>query len=116
MKKSFILAQIKFNTDVRLGIPSQCMLIKHAFKISPQYICNLLLKVNAKLGGRNSELGADLPFLKDKTIVFGADVSHPGPLARGNGGGTPSIVAVSFKDNLNMLIFLSLCTFRWWPQ
>ncbi|CAK4212381.1 unnamed protein product [Aphanomyces euteiches] len=71
---------LKRASDVTFGIPSQCMLAKHIQKKSPQYIANLLLKVNMKLGGRNSICRADLPKVSEcPTIIFGCDVTHPGP-------------------------------------
>jgi hypothetical protein len=84
-----VYADVKRLTDTEMGIPSQCMLIKHAIKASPQYIGNLLLKINSKLGGVNSSLEAPLPLFDRPTIVFGADVTHPS-----GGSNGPSIVAI----------------------
>lgn len=102
---------IKTFSDQTIGVPTQCMLAKHLAGrpasaagpsggrggrgggpggINPQYLANVALKINAKMGGRNSGLfpGAGetaltvLPFINDpqqQTIVFGADVSHPPP-------------------------------------
>ncbi|KAF0690408.1 hypothetical protein As57867_018078, partial [Aphanomyces stellatus] len=70
-------ADLKRASDVTFGIPSQCMLLKHATKASPQYIANIMLKVNMKLGGRNSICRADLPKVGERpTIIFGCDVTH----------------------------------------
>ena len=78
-----------------MGIPSQCIRGKNIFRPNPQYLGNVLLKVNTKIGGRNTELSTDLPLLREKTIIFGADVTHPGPGASYGGRTPPSIVAVS---------------------
>ena len=89
-----LYAEIKKASDSFFGVVSQCMIAKHLRKCSPQYIANILLKVNAKLGGRNSVLaGANpLPKVADvPTIVFGADVTHPGAMERAQ----PSIAAVT---------------------
>ena len=44
---------------------------------NPSFASNLLLKINAKLGGRNWSL--DKKIFDDKeTILFGIDVNHPG--------------------------------------
>ncbi|CAM9114998.1 unnamed protein product, partial [Sphacelaria rigidula] len=83
--------EIKLASDTVLGIPSQCVLLKHVNTAKIQYLANLCLKVNAKLGGRNAVPRDKLPFVQDApTIVFGADVNHPGA---GNVS-KPSIAAV----------------------
>ena len=60
---------------------------------SPQYIANLALKFNLKLGGVNHSLPPDrLGFLqKGNTMVMGIDVTHPSPGQIKEG---PSIAAV----------------------
>lgn len=65
-----------------LGIISRCRLTKHVFKISKQYLANVSLKINVKMGGRNIVLldavTYRIPFVSDiPTIIFGADVTHP---------------------------------------
>jgi eukaryotic translation initiation factor 2C len=64
---------------------------KHTARPNAQYLSNVALKVNQKLGGVNWELSGMVPFVsEDVTIVFGADVTHPAP----GGGDRPSICAV----------------------
>lgn len=73
-----LYGEIKRASDSFFGIVSQCMLSKHIMKCQPQYIANIMLKVNVKLGGRNSILKGELPKVADApTIIFGADVTHP---------------------------------------
>lgn len=87
---------IKCASDVEYGIPSQCMLGKHVEKANPQYIANILLKVHVKLGGVNWKLAQPVvPKVHRRTIIFGADVTHPSP------GDTarPSIAAVVGSTN-----------------
>ncbi|CAI5742127.1 unnamed protein product [Hyaloperonospora brassicae] len=80
------------DTEAGVGIVSQCMLAKHIPKCSPQYIANILMKVNTKLGGLNGVISGPLPRVSaSRTIVFGADVTHPSPLDRTR----PSIAAVT---------------------
>jgi len=80
-------AQIKIASDTSIGVPSQCMILKHARECKVQVIANILLKVNAKLGGKNTV--TDRPLSSAPTIVLGGDVHHPGP-----GSDRPSIAAV----------------------
>ncbi len=87
-----LYGDIKRHTDTHIGLPSQCMLMKHVRRPNKQYCANLCLKINVKLGGVNSSLGRQLPFIVERpTMVFGADVTHPGI---GEGEGKPSIAAV----------------------
>ena len=69
---------IKKLGDTELGIPTQCCIEKHIFKCSRQYIQNVILKINCKLGGINSTLVHPLPKFEQPTFVFGADVTHAG--------------------------------------
>ncbi|RDX73828.1 Protein argonaute 10, partial [Mucuna pruriens] len=81
--------------ETDLGLISQCCLTKHVFKITKQYLANVSLKINVKMGGRNTVLldavSCRIPLVSDiPTIIFGADVTHPE-----NGEDTsPSIAAV----------------------
>eukprot|EP00294_Goniomonas_avonlea_P018025 CAMPEP_0114561014 /NCGR_PEP_ID=MMETSP0114-20121206/11775_1 /TAXON_ID=31324 /ORGANISM="Goniomonas sp, Strain m" /LENGTH=491 /DNA_ID=CAMNT_0001746615 /DNA_START=1 /DNA_END=1473 /DNA_ORIENTATION=- len=88
--KDPVYSHIKLVSDTMLGVPSQCMLAKHAKMPKDQYCANLCLKINSKLGSRNSILTA--PFFKhyaEPYMVVGADVTHPAP-----GSLRPSIAAV----------------------
>lgn len=74
-----LYGDIKRCTDTVIGLPSQCMLMKHIRRPSKQYCANICLKINVKLGGVNSSLGRQLKFIVERpTMVFGADVTHPG--------------------------------------
>ena len=68
---------IKRISDTELGLPSQCCIDKHVFKCNRQYAANVVLKINAKLGGVNLTLVEDLPKFEQPTMIFGADVTHP---------------------------------------
>ncbi|XP_019192368.1 PREDICTED: protein argonaute PNH1-like [Ipomoea nil] len=68
--------------ETDLGLISQCCLTKYVLKISKQYLSNVSLKINVKMGGRNTVLLDALrwkvPLVSDiPTIIFGADVTHP---------------------------------------
>ncbi|KAI3440909.1 uncharacterized protein J3R85_002940 [Psidium guajava] len=74
------------------GVVTQCIC---PFKINDQYLTNVLLKVNSKLGGINSllaiEHSSSVPIIKDTpTMILGMDVSHGSP----GRSDMPSIAAV----------------------
>ncbi|KAM5551204.1 protein argonaute 4A-like [Rosa sericea] len=75
-----------------VGIVTQCIA---PTKVNDQYITNVLLKINAKLGGINSllmvEHSPSLPLVsKSPTLILGMDVSHGSP----GRSDVPSIAAV----------------------
>jgi len=85
-------SEIKRASDCNLGLPTQCVLLKHVeFDPSPQYLANVGLKINQKLGGRCTVLNS-FPgnwIGKEPMMVIGADVTHfP------RDGGKPSIAAM----------------------
>ncbi|XP_057483744.1 protein argonaute MEL1-like [Actinidia eriantha] len=76
--------RIKRVCETELGIVSQCCQPKQVMKCNKQYLENLSLKINVKVGGRNTVLlnavEKKIPFVTDMpTIIFGADVTHPQP-------------------------------------
>lgn len=77
--------------DLSAGVPTQCLNLGKMRKMNMAYFANVALKVNIKLSGINFSVDpADLPgFGQSPTIVFGADVTHPGP-----GSLAPSVAAV----------------------
>lgn len=82
--------------DIELGIPTVCMQLDKALVDGnrlDQYLSNVALKVNTKLGGINHTLEtSQMQWLnKQATMIIGIDVTHPGP---GSRWGTPSIAAV----------------------
>ncbi|KAL0905376.1 hypothetical protein M5K25_023791 [Dendrobium thyrsiflorum] len=90
-----LYGDLKRICETELGLVSQCCLAKHVYKLNRQYLANVALKINVKVGGRNTVL-ADaisrrIPLVSDKpTIIFGADVTHPHP----GENSKPSIAAV----------------------
>lgn len=83
-KNSSVYGRIKKSCECRYGVVSQCMQYAHVQKCQPQYISNVLMKFNAKLGGVTSRaVGATSKgpsgVFKVSTCIVGADVSHAAP-------------------------------------
>ncbi|XP_078148836.1 protein argonaute MEL1-like isoform X1 [Carex rostrata] len=88
---------IKKIFETELGIVSQCCASNNVSRYNEQYLGNLSLSINVKVGGRNTVLedalsmSKTIPNLTDRpTIIFGADVTHPAP----GEYSSPSIAAV----------------------
>ncbi|KAF5746116.1 protein argonaute 16 [Tripterygium wilfordii] len=91
-KNSDLYGPWKKKTLSDFGIVSQCI---SPSKINDQYLTNVLLKINSKLGGINSLLAIEhssrVPLIKDTpTLILGMDVSHGSP----GQSDIPSIAAV----------------------
>lgn len=94
--------------DVRLGVSSQIMQVEKALgRGQPQYIANIALKVNAKLGGTNSKIPEPL-FQKTRWMMMGADVTHPSPAQRRLNPPPPSFTAISGSYDQNCCLFSSI--------
>ena len=93
----YIYHGIKKLADVDMGLHTVHMLLNKARDSRPnkqdQYFSNVVLKVNAKLGGINHLLDQNsMNWLRaKKTMIMGIDVTHPSPRSL---PGTPSIAAV----------------------
>ncbi|CAL0301773.1 unnamed protein product [Lupinus luteus] len=91
-KNSDIYGPWKRRSLAEEGVATQCIA---PTKINDQYITNVLLKVNAKLGGMNSFLSVEpshsIPLVsRIPTLILGMDVSHGSP----GRSDMPSIAAV----------------------
>ncbi|WOK92320.1 protein argonaute 7 isoform X2 [Canna indica] len=96
-KKHRGYADLKRISETVIGVISQCCLYTNLTKLSSQFLANLSIKINAKLGGCNVALYNTLPcqlpriFSEDEPAIFmGADVTHPHPLD----DVSPSVAAV----------------------
>ena len=96
-----VYRRIKKSCDIRFGVASQIVQAKHVMAASPQYISNVCMKVNAKLGGVTSVAKSQLiPKIAPKsasipTMVVGADVSHPAPGAASGEAASFAAITVS---------------------
>ncbi|RZB74928.1 Protein argonaute 5 isoform B [Glycine soja] len=87
--------KIKRICETELGIVSQCCQPRHVCQMKPQYLENVALKINVKVGGSNTVLNDAIariiPRVSDRpTLILGADVTHPQP----GEDSSPSIAAV----------------------
>ncbi|XP_062027323.1 protein argonaute 1-like isoform X2 [Rosa rugosa] len=90
-----LYGNLKRICETELGLVSQCCLTQHVFKMDKQYLANIVLKINVKVGGRNTVLvdaiSRRIPLVSNRpTIIFGAGMTHPHP----GENSSPSIAAV----------------------
>ncbi|KAF8751460.1 argonaute family [Rhizoctonia solani] len=74
--------------DITMGVATQCLKGDRARSPEPQYLANVCLKINAKLGGVNSKLNAsdNLAWTLDSAnslMIIASYVVHPPPGAHG---------------------------------
>ncbi|KAG2253224.1 hypothetical protein Bca52824_083360 [Brassica carinata] len=88
---------LKKIAETKIGVVTQCCLYPNITKLNSQFVSNLALKINAKIGGTMSELYNSIPshiprlFRLDEPVIFmGADVTHPHPFD----DCSPSVAAV----------------------
>jgi len=93
-KNAFHYLRIKKSCDCRYGVVSQVMQVAQVLKGNPQYYSNVLMKVNAKLGGCTSQVlphpTSGFKSFGVPTMIIGADVSHASP-----GSSQPSMAAIT---------------------
>ncbi|KAK5734619.1 Protein argonaute [Elasticomyces elasticus] len=83
-KDSVTYGRIKRSAECRYGVVTQCMQYAHVQKCQGQYISNVCMKVNAKLGGSTARAigaksGGATGLFTVPTMILGADVSHAAP-------------------------------------
>ncbi|KAI0481304.1 RNA interference and gene silencing protein [Xylariaceae sp. FL0804] len=88
-----IYNRVKYACDVKHGLLNVCVRDYKFSKANAQYMANVGLKFNLKLGGRNHAVDrAKLGLVAEKkTMVVGIDVTHPSP---GSADGAPSVAGV----------------------
>lgn len=72
-KAAFQYLRIKKSADCRYGVVSQCVQNVHVQKCAPQYLSNVLMKFNAKLGGTTAKVAS-------VSAQYYANMSSPGLL------------------------------------
>ncbi|KAF8654242.1 hypothetical protein AX16_003763 [Volvariella volvacea WC 439] len=100
-KAADIYLAVKRFGDIHKGVATQCIKWtrqREAPRGRDQYLNNLILKINVKLGGINfAPRNKTMMELKScPTMILGADVSHPGP-----GSYLPSTTALVASMDLN---------------
>ncbi|CAL4122400.1 unnamed protein product, partial [Meganyctiphanes norvegica] len=87
-----LYGRIKRIGDREVCIVTQCVLGQNVQKNAPSTVGNILLKINAKMGGTNNVLGnTSQPIVFGQPVmIMGADVNHP----RAGDTSTPSLAAV----------------------
>jgi eukaryotic translation initiation factor 2C len=84
-KNSTVYNRIKRSAECRYGVVSQCMQFAHVQKCQGQYMSNVCMKFNCKLGGSTSRAtgqkssGPTGLFTAGPPMIIGADVSHAAP-------------------------------------
>ncbi|CAO2816153.1 unnamed protein product [Amaranthus hypochondriacus] len=80
-KKDAGYKYIKWVSEKKIGILTQCCLTTSEDDVRDQYLAQLGMKINAKLGGSNTMLYNPLPAFNagDHPMIIGVDVNHPGP-------------------------------------
>lgn len=103
LKDPFVYFRIKKSADCRFGVPSQVL---HATRIKenrPQYHSNVLMKVNAKLGGITNRVipTSSKTALRPHAMIIGGDVTHPAL-----GVWTPSLAAMCVSNDTNGVSYM----------
>ncbi|PGH18890.1 hypothetical protein AJ80_04308 [Polytolypa hystricis UAMH7299] len=88
---SFHYLRLKKSSDCRFGVNSQVLHASHVIKCNGQYISNVLMKINAKLGGATARVASKITKpIPQGAMIIGADVSHSSP-----GSFAPSMAAIT---------------------
>jgi len=99
-----IYTAVKHFGDVVRGVPTQCLKASKCSRAKMQFWANVMLKVNAKLGGINvipdpgSVVTLSDPL--NPTMIIGADVIHPAPGSDGRPSFTSLVGSVDSDSSL----------------
>ncbi|KAK3109735.1 Protein argonaute, partial [Teratosphaeriaceae sp. CCFEE 6253] len=108
-KDSQTYGRIKRSAECRYGVVSQCMQYAHVQKCQGQYISNVCMKINAKLGGSTARAmgpksSTATGLLAVPTMILGADVSHAAP-----GAQMPSMAALTCSMDRLAIRYAAAC-------
>jgi len=96
-RNSDLYKTAKTVSELHRNTITQCIKYKNFTKRNPSSIAaNIALKIVIKLGGFPHKIKSNLNLFKHETIVFGADISHPGV---GSDAGTLAAVVASMDRN-----------------
>ncbi|KAI0836920.1 Piwi-domain-containing protein [Hypoxylon sp. FL0890] len=114
-KNQLVYERIKKNMDCRFTIVSQCLQGGHVQRCQAQYLSNVAMKVNSKLGGvtckvPNPKSGSP-PFWTRPTAMIGVDVSHASP-----GSSQPSMAALTMSMDKHATRFAAACQTNHWRR
>lgn len=98
--------EIKQFCETELGCVSQCALTQHVQRCQPQYLSNVCMKLNAKIGGTTCYLApANNPLHnRGHNMMIGADVSHAAP-----GLNKPSFASMVGSTDLHATRYSGIC-------
>ena len=102
-KDALVYLRIKKSCDCRFGVASQVLQSRQIIDNKPQYHSNVLMKVNAKLGGVTSRVvpTSQASALRPYSVIIGADVTHPML-----GVWTPSLAAMCISNDINGVSYM----------
>lgn len=104
-KDTLVYHRIKKSMDCRFGVPSQILQRAHVERKQPQYMSNVAMKVNAKLGGVTCKAASRQDSLsRPGCMIIGADVSHAAP-----GSTASSLTAISVSADQNGVKYMGSC-------
>ncbi|TID14019.1 Piwi-domain-containing protein [Venturia nashicola] len=109
-RNSEVYNRIKKSCECRYGVVSQVLQSQHVSRCQDQYISNVCMKVNAKLGGSTCRAAStvlaklDPTFAKIPTLIIGADVSHASP-----GSEEGSMAALTASMTTDFTRYAALC-------
>ena len=82
---------IKRVGDIQVGIRTVCVLSPKFLGDDPQYLANVALKLNLKIGGINQLVERHQIITHSQTMIVGIDVTHPSP---GSAATAPSVAGM----------------------
>ncbi|KAI1456275.1 Piwi-domain-containing protein [Annulohypoxylon moriforme] len=107
--------RLKKNMECRFCILTQCLQGAHVIDCKPQYLSNVAMKVNSKLGGVTCKVPGpqpnSLPFWSRPTMMIGADVSHAAA-----GSDQPSMAALTMSMDRPATRFSAACQTNGWRE